>query len=111
MNGGWYSASADLIAKNAPEWNETEHAYRITFADKDGQHELWYEDARSLAPKFELATKEKLHSISAWVLGQEDPAMWELLARDYRIRHPRSPLAEGSADVRAKRAARVLAHR
>ena len=103
-----YSASAEVIAKNAPEWNDTEQAYRVTYADKDGQHELWYEDARSLAPKLALATSEKLHSISAWVLGQEDPAIWEMIARDYRVTHPRSPLAEGTYEQRAKRAARAL---
>ena len=106
-----YSASADVIAKNMPEWDTTEQAYRVTYADKDGQHELWYEDARSLAPKLAMATSEKLNSISAWVLGQEDPAIWELIERDYRVTHPRSPLTEGTFEQRAKRAARVLAGR
>ena len=106
-----YPSLGDLLAKYPPEWNETEQAYRITFAADDGRHEVWYEDTRSLAPKFELATKEKLHSISAWVIGQEDPTMWDTLARDYRIAHPRSPLAEGSADVHAKRAARIMSGR
>ena len=103
-----YPWITDLIAKYPPEWNDTEQAYRITFTGSDGYNEIWYEDARSLAPKFALATQEKLHSISAWVIGQADPAMWDVLARDYRIAHPRSPLADGSADMRAKRAARIM---
>ena len=106
-----YDASAQVIAKAPPEWNDTEDAYRAVFTDADGQHEMWYEDARSLAPKLEVATAEKLHGISAWAIGQEDPAIWELLGRDYRILHPRSLLAEGTADQRAKRAARILAGR
>ena len=106
-----YPSIADLRAKYTPEWSDTEQAHRIAFTGPDGYNEVWYEDARSLAPKFEIATKEKLHGISAWVLGQEDPAMWDVLARDYRIARPKSPLAEGSADVRAKRAARIMTHR
>lgn len=104
-----YSASADVITKVAPEWNDTERAYRVAFTAADGDHELWYEDARSLSPKLELVAAERLPGISAWVLGQEDPAIWDLLAREYRVRHPRSPLARGSFDARAKRAARQLA--
>src|SRR4051812_35649440 len=97
-----FAMSTDVISKNQPEWNETERAYRVTYADKDGQHEIWYEDARSIVPKLALATTEKLHSISAWAIGQEDPAMWEVLARDYRVTHPRVPLAEGNFEQRAK---------
>ncbi len=104
-----YPSIIDVIAKYPPEWNETEQAHRVVFSAADGQHELWYEDARSLAPKFELATKEKLHGISAWVLGQEDPAMWDVLARDYRIQHPKSPLAEGTFEHRARKAASAIA--
>jgi spore germination protein YaaH len=106
-----YAASAEVIAKYPPEWNDTERAYRATFTDAEGRHEVWYEDARSLAPKIELAAAEKLHGISAWALGQEDPALWELLTRDYRILHPKAPLAKGSFEERTKKAAGKLGGR
>jgi spore germination protein YaaH len=103
-----YPDLADLIAKNVPEWSQQEHAYRITFTDKEGDHELWYEDARSIAPKLELVASQKLPGISAWAIGLEDPAMWEMLARDYRIRHPKTPPLRGSFQQRSRRAARMI---
>ncbi len=84
--GGYAVICADtaaLLAKNPPEWQEAERAHRVTFTDAAGRHELWYEDARSIAPKLELAASGGLAGISAWALGQEDPAIWELLAREY----------------------------
>jgi hypothetical protein len=45
--------------------------------------------------------------ISAWVIGQEDPAFWDALA-GWQIRHPRTALAEGPFDQRSKSAARRL---
>jgi spore germination protein len=106
-----YPVTAEVIAKNPPEWSDSERAHRVTFADAEGQHELWYEDARSIGAKLELAASQKLTGISAWSLGQEDPAVWELLARDYRIRHPRVPVLKGSLEQRSKSAAQKIAGR
>jgi spore germination protein YaaH len=103
-----YTDTAAVIAKHSPEWRDDERAHRVEFADAAGRHELWYEDARSMAPKLELAASQKLAGISAWVLGQEDPAIWELLARDYRILHPRVPVLTGSFEQRSKAAARRI---
>ena len=103
-----YPTTVDVVVKNPPQWNEVERANHISFSDNEGQHEIWYEDAQSAAPKFGLAVTEKLHSISAWAIGQEDPAMWELLARDYRIRHPQAPLINGNFEQRARQAAKQL---
>jgi spore germination protein YaaH len=106
-----YPDTAAVIAKNTPEWRDDEHAYRVNFSDTSGRHELWYEDTRSIAPKLELAASERLAGISAWCLGQEDPAIWEVLARDYRIRHPRVPAVSGSLDQRSRIAARKIEDR
>jgi spore germination protein YaaH len=101
----FYPMSAQVIAVHPPVWDDTEQANHVTFTDKDGEHELWYEDASSLAPKLKLVASQKLPGISGWVLGQEDPAIWPLLARDYRVRHPRAPLAKGDFAQRTKKAA------
>ena len=104
-----FAATSTAIAGQTPEWRDDESAYRVAFTDAAGRHELWYEDVRCVAEKLSLAASQKLAGISAWVLGQEDPAMWELLARDYRIRHPRAAVLGGSFDQRSKSAARSLA--
>jgi spore germination protein YaaH len=103
-----YPSTAVVIAKNPPEWSEDESAYRAVFTDDGGRHELWYEDARSIAQKLELAASQRLAGISGWALGQEDPAMWECLARDYTIRHPHAPAVKGSLAARSKAAARKM---
>ena len=103
-----YTDTSAVIASNAPEWRGDEHAHRVTFTDAAGRHELWYEDARSIAPKLELAASQKLAGVSGWVLGQEDPAVWELIGRSYRIRRPRVPILKGNLDQRSKAAARKM---
>ena len=40
---------------------------------------LFVEDARSFAAKLELMKSEKLRGFSVWVLGPEDPAIWNTL--------------------------------
>ena len=104
-----YAGTSALLEKNPPEWRGDESSYRITFADAGEQHELWYEDARSIGPKLELAASEKLTGISAWCLGQEDPGIWEVLAHNYQIQHPRTPVLAGSFEQRSRGAARRIA--
>jgi hypothetical protein len=56
----------------------------------------------------QLAHEMGFLGISAWVIGQEDPAFWDSLDA-WRVRHPLKPLASGPLDARSKRAARDLA--
>ncbi len=39
---------------------------------------VWLEDARAFAAKLELVTQYKLRGYSVWLLGLEDPAVWQL---------------------------------
>jgi spore germination protein YaaH len=103
-----YTATSAFLAANPPEWREDESAPRVTFTDAAGRHELWYEDARSIGEKLSLTASHHLFGISAWVLGQEDPAVWDILARDYTIRHPRARILPGTFDHRSKAAAKKL---
>lgn len=44
---------------------------------KDGQnHQIWYEDERSVTAKMELVNKYGLAGVGGWRLGQEDPDSW-----------------------------------
>jgi spore germination protein YaaH len=46
----------------------------------DGQlHTVWYENARSLAPKVALANRFRIHSVGFWMLGAQDPKDWTTL--------------------------------
>ena len=98
------------LAQAAAQWDETEQAAYLRYTENDSAVELWWEDARSLKGKLQLAAERKLAGISGWVLGGEDPAFWEVL-KAYRIQHVASPLKTGPAEARAKLAARALAHK
>ena len=102
-----YSDAAEAMAATPAVWDETQNSSHLSF-DIDGRRtELWFEDARSLQAKMQLACSLGFAGISAWVLGQEDPAFWDSLD-GWTIRHPRAPLATGTFDQRSKRAAGLL---
>ena len=39
-------------------------------------HEVWVEDARSVAARLGLAQRYGAGGIATWRLGQEDPGVW-----------------------------------
>lgn len=41
------------------------------------QHEIWFEDAKSLLYKMRLLHQYGIKGAAAWRLGQEDPSIWE----------------------------------
>jgi spore germination protein YaaH len=102
-----YSELAPRMGHATVTWDEVERATHASFSDAGTQNEIWLEDARSLAAKVELATQLHLAGISAWVLGAEDPAFWQVLEQ-YRIVHPRVPVVTGTVEERARAAARKL---
>ena len=109
--GKWRSRStrfrdaAAALATAESLWDETESSPHVKF----GGGELWYEDARSLHTKIDLANEMGFVGISAWALGQEDPAFWASLD-SWRVRHVRGAITGGSFDERSKRAARMIPH-
>ncbi len=73
--------AVDLAAsmKVAPQWDEAERVPWFYFY-RDGRREyVFYNDARSFRDRCDLARRKGLHGISAWVLGSEDPRIWEQL--------------------------------
>lgn len=108
VNSAPYPVLRDLLAENKSIWDDTQQSNRIELTDSGLPVVIWYEDARSLAPKLALSKQSRMPGISAWVLGQEDPAFWTMLRRDYRIAHPKAPALHGSFEERAMRAARQL---
>lgn len=103
-----FSDAAAAMANTQPQWDETECAPHLAYDNNGRQTELWFENARSLGAKLELAHRMGFAGISAWVLGQEDPAFWDSLDA-WTVRHPLKALAAGPLEERSKRAAKALA--
>jgi spore germination protein len=47
--------------------------------DSAGQHQVWFENSRSLAYKLDLVNKYDIKGVAIWRLGQEDPGYWQVL--------------------------------
>ncbi|MUV37988.1 Spore germination protein YaaH [Lentibacillus sp. JNUCC-1] len=69
------------------EYDLTAQAPFFTYYDTDGaQHEVWFEDARSIQAKFDLIKELGLRGISYWKLGLAFPQNWLLLQDNFDIR-------------------------
>ena len=55
------------------------------FDEMGRQHEVWFEDARSIQAKFDLIKTLRLGGISYWKLGLSFPQNWLLLEDNFRI--------------------------
>ena len=102
-----YRDASAAMAMAESRWDEKESSPHLSFDAAGRRTELWYEDARSLRAKLQLARKMGFPGVSAWALGQEDPAFWTSL-ESWRVRHPRAGVATGTFDERSRRAARML---
>jgi spore germination protein YaaH len=112
----WKARSArypDISARFAsasPVWDEAEQSPHLMFIDQGGQAELWYEDARSLAAKLDLARSSNFAGVSGWSLGSEDPGFWTALT-NYPVAHPPIRVVKGTLEQRAIAAARALSQK
>ncbi len=63
-------------------WHE-EQQVPFTFFENGGLFEyIFFEDARSFRAKLALMKKYKLRGFSAWVLGNEDAEIWQVLEQE-----------------------------
>jgi spore germination protein YaaH len=76
-------ADAEATARDhavAVEWDASSSAPWFTFTDTSGRlHTVWYENARSLQAKVDLARQYRIAGVFVWRLGGEDPAIWDAL--------------------------------
>ncbi|SEB21041.1 Spore germination protein YaaH [Thalassobacillus cyri] len=57
------------------------------YTDKNGDpHEVWFEDARSLLPKFRLVKKYDLKGVGGWKTGLRFPQLGYMLKEEFTIR-------------------------
>ncbi|MDH6678927.1 spore germination protein [Rhodococcus sp. LBL1] len=60
------------------DWDEISRSPHFGYILDGVAHEVWFEDARSVAAKTELARRHGLAGIALWRLGGEDPSIWRL---------------------------------
>ncbi|GGE55178.1 LysM peptidoglycan-binding domain-containing protein [Priestia taiwanensis] len=80
--------AVDLARQNnvAIKYDSKEQAPTFKYYDAQGrQHEVWFEDARSVQQKFNLIKSEGLRGISYWKLGLPFPQNWVLLRNNFNI--------------------------
>jgi spore germination protein YaaH len=70
-----------LIAAFHPriQWDETDRASFFYFYRDYTREWVFFTDARTFQARYQLAADRNLHGFCSWVLGKEDPAIWDLL--------------------------------
>jgi spore germination protein YaaH len=59
-----------------PRWDDRDKTAYAFWSNAGVNEFAWIEDARAFAAKVDLARKYKLRGYSVWVLGTEDPRVW-----------------------------------
>ena len=68
-------------------YNRTMQAPWFRYTDSQGrQHEVWFEDARSIQAKFDLVKQLGIRGFYYWVLGHEFPQNWLLVDENFTVR-------------------------
>lgn len=81
-------AAIALAAKYGVEiqYDQNYQSPFFRYTDEAGQqHEVWFEDARSVQAKFELVKEYRLRGVSFWVLGVPFPQNWPVLQNAFSI--------------------------
>jgi spore germination protein YaaH len=78
----WFWGSG-LAERNGAtiKWDEVQHVPYASFEVGGTFEWLYLENARSFAAKLALMREKRLRGFSAWVLGPEDPKIWDELKR------------------------------
>lgn len=61
------------------EYDEANQAPHFKYKD----HEVWFENDRSIGAKMDIIAKYKPAGIAIWRLGQEQPEAWQVIARKF----------------------------
>lgn len=68
------------------KYDEKAQAPFFTYTDTEGKnHEVWFEDARSIQAKFNLLKELKLRGMSYWKLGLAFPQNWLLIVDNFHV--------------------------
>jgi spore germination protein len=73
-------------ANNVPiEYDEKAQAPFFKYSADGKDHEVWFEDARSIQAKFDLMKELKLRGMSYWKLGLSFPQNWLLITDSFNV--------------------------
>ena len=61
------------------EWDPVDHSAYFFFYRDQMREWIFYTEKRGFADRYNLAKEQHLQGICAWVLGQEDNAIWSVL--------------------------------
>ena len=53
----------------------------LSYAYGSERYLIWFEDKKSFELKLNIVKNNNFMGFSAWVLGDEDPAIWDLLEK------------------------------
>ncbi|EHQ87881.1 glycosyl hydrolase family 18 protein [Desulfosporosinus youngiae] len=68
-------------------YDQTSQAPWFRYTDEQGkQHEVWFEDARSMQAKFDLVKELGIRGFYYWVLGNDFPQNWLLIQGNFVVR-------------------------
>jgi spore germination protein len=68
------------------EYNTKSQAPFFKYKDEAGkEHEVWFEDARSIQAKFDLIKELNLRGMSYWKLGLAFPQNWLLISDNFEV--------------------------
>ena len=73
-----WSQIVALAAQNRVDeaWDVGAQSPHFSYTLDGVHHDVWYENGRSAAAKFDLAKQYHLGGVELWRLGGEDPAVW-----------------------------------
>lgn len=80
--------AVDLARQEGAEirFDQTSQSPYFTYYDDQGrQHEVWFEDARSIEAKLRLVNEYGLGGVSYWTIGSYFPQNWLVLSSLYNI--------------------------
>lgn len=76
-----------VLNNTSIEYDIQSQAPHFSYRDNEGkEHEVWFEDARSISAKFELIKELKLRGMSYWKLGISFPQNWLLISDYFNVR-------------------------
>jgi len=68
------------------EYDRNAQAPHFRYRDENGnEHEVWFEDARSIQAKFDLVKELGVRGVSYWKLGLDFPQNWLLITDNFHI--------------------------
>ena len=62
-----------------PQWDAQDHTAFFWFYRDQEREWIFYTDRQTFADRYELAQQNELQGFCSWVLGEEDPDIWNVL--------------------------------